>query len=721
MPADESGGSPVRVQRLRLRSHSRRRRRLTVTFYVEWTLGPDREQTQAHVVSSWDARSQALFARNPFSLQDGGRIAFAATSSALTSFTADRTMFLGRNGSMARPAAMGRKNLSRRAGAAMDPCAAMQVVVELNPGQSAEVICLLGQCESGDRAGDLIRRFRGGGRVEDALLSTGAFWDRTLGALRVSTPEQSVDFLLNRWLLYQTLACRLWGRSAFYQSGGAFGFRDQLQDALALLYARPELTREQILRAAARQFVQGDVQHWWHPRTGAGVRTRCGDDLLWLPYAACQYVRVTGDTGILDHPIRFLEDRELEPDEHEAYLTPATSSEEASLFEHCRRAIERGLTSGPHGLPLIGSGDWNDGLNRVGTGGKGESVWLAWFLVAVLNDFAELCRARGADELADRCARQARQLADNVEQHAWDGRWYRRGYYDDGSPLGSDACDEMKIDSLPQSWAAISGAADPRRVELAIESVWQRLVRVDEPGGGLALLFTPPFDTSAQEPGYVKGYPPGIRENGGQYTHAALWLAMALARRGDGDRAVELLRLLNPIERARQPEQVQRYRVEPYVVAADIYSAPGLEGLGGWTWYTGSAGWMYRVWIEEVPGFRLRGRRLRIDPVIPADWGEFRIEYVRGQTVYDIQVANPDGVRRGVVEAVLDGERMDEAELPLAEDGKRHVVQVRMGHAGAKSASPASPSARPASRHPGPAGSARPDGKRPPVPARDET
>ncbi|MGH2367239.1 MAG: GH36-type glycosyl hydrolase domain-containing protein, partial [Chloroflexota bacterium] len=634
-------GAPVRFQRLRLRNRSSRRRRLSVTLFGEWVLGGTREETQMHVVTGWDGEGRALLARNAYHPDFGGRVAFAAASLPLASYTADRTEFLGRNGAAARPAAMGRQALSGRSGAGLDPCAALQVVVEIDPGQDTEVTFLLGQAEDVEQVRSLTRRYRDPGQVEAALQTTRAWWDELLSTLQVETPDLAVNFLLNRWLMYQTLSCRIWGRSAFYQSGGAFGFRDQLQDAMALVYAAPHLARAQLLAAAAHQFKEGDVQHWWHPQSGAGVRTRFSDDLLWLPFVTAHYVRTTGDAQILDEVVPFLEGRLLEDDEHEVYFVPGTAMEGGTLLEHCRRAIAKGLTAGPHGLPLMGTGDWNDGMNLVGAGGQGESVWLAWFLIDVLNGFAELLEGQAASrpvsrltshvssqdrstsdwglgtgdtmaEEAEQCREQARRLAQAIEAHAWDGEWYLRAFYDDGTLLGSKQNDEAKIDSLPQSWGVISGAAEPARAAQGLRSADEHLVREED---GLILLFTPPFEHSAQNPGYIKGYPPGVRENGGQYTHGALWLAMAFARRGQGNRAVELLRLLNPVEHARTPEDVDRYKVEPYVVAADVYNLAGHVGRGGWTWYTGSSGWMYRVWLEEVLGFKLRGDRLTLDPV----------------------------------------------------------------------------------------------------------
>ncbi|MFN2148605.1 MAG: GH36-type glycosyl hydrolase domain-containing protein, partial [Anaerolineales bacterium] len=591
VPVDVRGGEPIKLQRLRLKNDSSRQRRLSVTYYVEWTLGENRESSQMHVVTSWDEEAQALIARNNYHPDYGDRVSFAAISRPTESYSADRTSFLGRNRSMRNPAAMERTGLSRRTGAGFDPCAALQTTVDLAPGEKIEITCMLGQDASMEEARGRVLSYREDLKLETALTNTKSWWDDLLGTIEVHTPELAADFLINRWLQYQSLSCRIWGRSAFYQSGGAFGFRDQLQDIMAFLYTCPELARQHILLAASRQFKEGDVQHWWHPPGGAGVRSRISDDLLWLPYAVAHYIRSTGDSDILHTEIPFLNATALEDDQHELFSVPEVTLERATLFEHCKRTIAKGLTVGPQGLPLMGTGDWNDGMNLVGAGGKGESVWLAWFLVEVLDGMAGLSDLMGQPDLSRAFRQKREELIRCIERTAWDGEWYLRATFDDGTPLGCAEAEEARIASIPQSWAWLSGAADPDRAERALESAWRHLVHEND---GVVLLFTPPFDQMEPSPGYIKGYPPGVRENGGQYTHAALWLAMAMARKGDGERAAKILRMVNPIEHARDPETVWRYGVEPYVIAADVYRLPGRVGQGGWSWYTGSAAWMYR-------------------------------------------------------------------------------------------------------------------------------
>ncbi|MBN1453755.1 MAG: hypothetical protein JW963_22265 [Anaerolineales bacterium] len=676
VPVNDLGGEPIKLQRLILRNDSSRIRKLSLTYYVEWTLGEARESSQMQIVTTWDDEVQAMIARNHYNPDYADRVAFAAVNTPTVSYTADRSAFIGRNRSIGNPAAMGRTRLMGRTGAGLDPCAALQVTLNFAPGERKEITFMLGQAISLEQVHSLVVAYRNNQTLVTALGQTKEWWDNRLGTIQVRTPELAADLMINRWLLYQNLSCRIWGRSALYQSGGAFGYRDQLQDVMALLYAHPRLAREHILLAASRQFKEGDVQHWWHPPGGAGIRSRISDDLLWLPFVVAQYIRVTSDVSILHEMLSFLDAPMLGDDETEAFQLPGVSAERATLFEHCRRALRHGKSSGIHGLPLIGTGDWNDGMNLVGVGGKGESVWLAWFIVEVLQGMAEMSDLMEQPELEQAYLRDRKELIENVEQFAWDGEWYLRATFDDGTPLGSSANVEARIDSLPQSWAWLSGAADPERAGKALSSAWSHLVRKDEK---LVLLFEPPFDKSNLSPGYIKGYPPGVRENGGQYTHAAVWLAMAMARSGDGTRAAAMLRMLNPIELAREPESVWRYGIEPYVMAADIYCLPGRIGHGGWSWYTGSAAWMYRAWVEEILGLNVRGETLCLSPVIPGWWDGFQMSYRHGEAIYEIHVENPEHYERGVAWVEMDGQRVAGGIIPLHRNLVKHRVLVRMG------------------------------------------
>jgi cyclic beta-1,2-glucan synthetase len=672
-----SPDEPIKIFRIRLKNLSSRRRRCSVTLYVEWVLGENRSRTSAHIVTKLEPATGAVTARNVFRQECGSRVAFLDLSEGHTrSVTGDRTEFIGRNGSLARAAAQRRVDLSDRVGAAFDPCGAIRVRVDLGPGDEQVLIGVLGDAEDESHARDLVERYRNRDVVDEALSRTTSYWNDLLGVVNVRTPDRAMDLMLNRWLLYQTLACRVWGRSAFYQSSGAFGFRDQLQDTLALLLSAPGLVRDYLLHAASRQFLEGDVQHWWHEPGGQGVRTRFSDDRLWLTYATLQYIAATGDEGVLDEVVPYLSARPLNPDEHEIYDRPAVANESGTLYDHCLRALDVSLATGAHGLPLMGTGDWNDGMSLVGAGGKGESVWLGWFLVSVLQPFAEIVARRGEAERADVYRRHASALTSATEG-AWDGQWYRRAYFDDGTPLGSKENAECQIDAITQSWAVLSGAGDPERARQAMRAVDERLVRRED---GLVLLLTPPFDRMTPSPGYIQGYLPGVRENGGQYTHAALWNVLAFARLGDGDRAAELFSILNPVNHARTSDDVKRYRAEPYVVAADVYSVAPHTGRGGWTWYTGSAGWMYRIGIEALLGISLRRGALHIDPCIPRAWPRYEVTFKPSRTPYHIVVENPEGVSRGVKRIEVDGVNRTGQDIPIADDGAQHSVRVILGN-----------------------------------------
>jgi cyclic beta-1,2-glucan synthetase len=666
--------APVKIVVLKLRNLSERPRRISVTGYWEWVLGDSRQRNMPHVQTEPDRETGALLARNFYNSDFSGWIAFVDVDDRARTLTGDRHEFLGRNGTLSNPAALKRVCLSGKVGAGMDPCGALQTVLELPAEQEREIEFRLGAGRDLAETQKLIRRFQGTGEGRSALEAVRTYWKQTLNAVHVETPDPSVNLIANGWLLYQILSGRLWGRTGFYQSGGAFGFRDQLQDAMALVHAEPALLREHLLRAAARQFKEGDVQHWWHPPSGRGVRTHVSDDYLWLPYVTCRYVSCSGDIGVLNERISFLKGRTLKLEEESWYDLPKRSEEMGTLYEHCVRAIEHGLRFGKYGLPLMGGGDWNDGMNLVGREGRGESVWLAFFLYDVLRRFAELAREHQDIAFSDRCLAQARQLQTNIEQHGWDGRWYRRAYFDNGEPLGSQINEECQIDSISQSWSVLSEAGDPKRTPQAMKAVAERLVR---PEAGLIQLLDPPFDHSALHPGYIKGYVPGVRENGGQYTHAAVWTAMAFALLGDNEKAWELATLLNPIHHGASAAQIAIYKVEPYVVAADVYAVAPHTGRGGWTWYTGSAGWMYRLLTETLLGLNLEGNRLRLHPRLPKSWTTCNIRYRFCQTPYHITISKLDGLP-GSGQAFLDGEELVEKTIPLVDDRRDHSVEVRL-------------------------------------------
>jgi cellobiose phosphorylase len=667
---------PIKLLCLTVRNDADRARRLSATYYAEWVLGTVRENAPLQVVCECDPESGAILARNAWAGDFAKKIAFAASGSATQSVTADRTEFLGEHGSVSTSAALRRGRLSGRAGPGLDPCAAITTEMTLAPGETREVIFALGQADSLEEVHRLISEYTQAHRADEALTQVQEKWDCYLNALHVTTPDPGIDLMLNRWLVYQVLGCRVWARSAFYQSGGAYGFRDQLQDVMALVYSAPAEARAQILRSAARQFEEGDVQHWWHPPSGVGVRTRITDDLYFLPLVVHHYVVTTGDTEVLNEVVPFITSPVLRDDQEEDFNLPAVSKQTATVYEHCLRALKHGYRLGPHGLPLMGTGDWNDGMNNVGSHGRGESVWNGWFFVSVLNAFAELAERRSQADDAQWCRERAEQLRVALEANAWDGAWYRRAYFDDGTPLGSAQNDECQIDAIPQAWAVISGVANAERTRAAMDAVQQRLVRSADK---LIQLFDPPFDKGALQPGYIKGYVPGIRENGGQYTHAATWVALAMALQGRGDRAMELWNLINPVYHATTAEEASHYKVEPYVVCADVYGAPPHTGRGGWTWYTGSASWLYRVAIETILGFQLRGSTLRIEPCIPPGWPGFELSYRHQSATYQILVDNSAGTGHGVRSIELDGQRVPNHAVPLSDDRKTHKVRVQLG------------------------------------------
>jgi cyclic beta-1,2-glucan synthetase len=667
--------APVKIICLRLENTLSRVRRITITYYAEWVLGTLRDITQQYIIPEYQPATQTLLARNPYSMEFGGNYMFVSANQNFHGLTTDRTEFLGRLGNYTAPAALKRIGLSGTVQAGIDTCAAVQLHVDLQPGAVEEVFFIVGSSDNRETALELAQQFQPPTQIQAEWEKVTEFWHETLTRIEVQTPDKAMNILLP-WLLYQSLACRIWGRSALYQSSGAFGFRDQLQDVMSIIHVHPDIAREHILRAARYQFEAGDVLHWWHPPSGRGVRTRFSDDLLWLPFVTAHYVKATGDFAILSEKTPFLKGDPLKPEEEERYGYYESTDESYSLYEHCRRALNRGTTVGSHGLPLMGAGDWNDGMNRVGIQGKGESVWMGWFLHATMTQFLDLCKRMGDESQVASDQLHLVELQAALEQNAWDGAWYRRAYFDDGSSLGSMQNDECKIDSIAQSWSVISQAGEPARAQQAMRSVMDWLIKPDD---GLILLFTPPFDKTTRDPGYVKGYPPGIRENGGQYTHAALWAVWALAQLGQGDEAEAAFRLLNPIYHSDTHEKADHYQVEPYVVAADVYGWPPHTGRGGWTWYTGSAGWMYRLGMEMILGLHREGDTLRIDPCIPKAWREFHVVYRANGSTYRVRVDNTQGVNRGVQQVRLDGHVLETLYITIQPESGEHEVVISMG------------------------------------------
>ena len=672
---------PLKLSRLRLCNRSARTRHLSITGYVEWALGANGTTPAPFVITSRDEQTGAMFARNPWRSDFGGHVAFVDLAGQQQSMSGDRGEFLGPFGAVDQPAALQDNTpLSGRLGAGLDPCGALQTRIELPPNTQFDLVFLLGEAASEIEAQTLIAKYRATG-IEQVLAEVAAQWNGLLDTVQVRTPDRAMDIMLNDWLLYQVLSCRVWARTAYYQASGAYGFRDQLQDVMALCVSRPDLARDHLLRAAGRQFAEGDVQHWWLPPGGQGIRTKISDDRIWLTYVAAHYIGVTGDAALLDEVLSFLAGQVIPADATTAFFQPNESDRKVSVYEHCARALDSSLTRGAHGLPLIETGDWNDGMNSVGEQGRGESSWLGWFLLATIAAFAPYAGQRGEVERVKRWRDYAADLCGALEQ-AWDGHWYRRGYYDDGTPLGSHESEECQIDTIAQSWSVLAGAVNPQHAAQAMASVDRLLVDHQHQ---IARLFTPPFEHSTDNPGYIKGYPPGVRENGGQYTHGATWSIFAWARLGDGDRAGALFDLLNPIRHSDSAEAVARYKVEPYVSCADVYSVAPYLGRGGWTWYSGSAAWLYRAGLEAMLGFQLHGDQLCIDPCIRKHWRGFQLTYQRrgrqyAITRYVITVENPGHVCHGVTGVELDGKALAATDaITLADDGQTHALRVVLG------------------------------------------
>ncbi len=662
---------PVKYIYFKIKNASGRLRKLSVTGYVEWVLGDIRSKTAMQIVTEVNPDTGALLASNAYNSEFGNYISFFDVDDSAKTYTSDRTEFIGRNGTYKNPDAMGKAKLSGRVGAAMDACGVLQSAMDLTDSEQRTLVFRLGAGKDLFSVLQTIKISKGIPAAEIALSRVKDSWKKSLSVIQVNSPDPSINFLFNGWLNYQTLGSRIWGRSGFYQSGGAYGFRDQLQDVLSLLHNRPDLVKQQILLSASRQFREGDVQHWWHPPMGRGVRTTCSDDYLWLPYVVSRYVKQTGDESILDEKVRFIVGRLLNPGEDSYYELPGISEQSASIYDHCLLSIQHGLRFGAHGLPLMGSGDWNDGMDKVGNEGRGESVWLAFFLYDVLERFQELAHSKKDLEFADRCKKESFQLRKNIELNSWDGNWYLRAFFDDGTPLGSASNTECKIDSIPQSWSVLSGAGSTVRSKTAMNAVYTSLVKKEQ---SLIQLFDPPFNLAVPNPGYIRGYLPGVRENGGQYTHAAIWLIMAAAALEDKQRTYDLIQMINPINHSSTSFGIKKYKTEPYVIAADVYAVENHQGMGGWTWYTGSAGWMYQLLAESFFGLKRTGNRLNIKPCIPDNWNSFDIHYRFSDTEYHLKFERNESVDH--LKLKMDGADLETNDLLLVNDGVKHEVKI---------------------------------------------
>ncbi|HZV42938.1 MAG TPA: protein ndvB, partial [Saprospiraceae bacterium] len=668
---------PVKYIYFNIKNESDQPRQLTLTGYVEWVLGDLRHKTLMHIITELDQNSGALLAHNSYQTEFGQVVAFFDTNEPHRAVTTDRTEFIGRNGTFANPMAMSRSKLSGKTGAAMDPCGVIQVSLNLVEGEEHEVLFRLGTGMHMNDMTYLVRQGRGRAAAREVLQKVKKQWEKDLTAIQIESPDAATNLITNGWLNYQTMASRLWGRSGYYQSGGAFGFRDQLQDVLSLMQVNADLARNQILLAASRQFVKGDVQHWWHPPVGRGVRTKCSDDYLWLPYVTAKYIEVTDDVDILEEKIYYLDARELNPGEHSVYDLPNRSDISATLYEHCIKAMEYGFQFGEHGLPLIGSGDWNDGMDRVGTEGRGESVWLGWFLYDTIQKFSAVMELKTDHLRLQRYRETASTLRSNLNKEGWDGAWYRRAYFDDGTPLGSQSNDECKIDSIAQSWAILSGGGDDDKRKMGLEQAGKYLIKTNDK---IIQLLDPPFEHSNLNPGYIKGYVPGVRENGGQYTHAAIWMIMAYALVKDKEKMWELLSMINPVNHGSNKEDIAVYKAEPYVVAADIYATPQHKGHGGWTWYTGSAGWMYQLITEYVIGLKKKGTTLKIEPCLPLHWEKVTVRYRYKSALYIIAIHQPSH-ENDQVSIIIDDTEIEDDIIQLQDDGFEHSVEVTIGAA----------------------------------------
>lgn len=663
---------PVKIWELELNNITERERYLTLTYYLEWVLGAERDYTSPYIVTSYNNEYEYLSAKSVYSYHFRKHEAFIFSSEMIMGYTGDRQEVLGSKGSILNPLGLD-KMFSCNTGACYDSCGAIQASIAIKPNETKKIIFGMGQSDNRNEINEIRQKYRDINKAGSEFRRIKSYWNDLFGSIRVETQDRAIDILVNGWLLYQTISCRLYARAAFYQCGGAYGFRDQLQDCLSLLFVDPDFLKEQIIMSAGRQFEEGDVQHWWHPPTGTGVRTRISDDLLWLPYTVAAFVKFTGDYSILEKKVNYIKGPLLEENQHETMFTPDTSEITEDIYEHCKKAILR-TGFGIHGLPLIGGGDWNDGMNEVGINGTGESVWLGWFIYALISNFLPLCRHRGDEDFITRLEKMKADLQTAIEENAWDGEWYIRAFYDDYEKLGSKENDECKIDSISQSWSIISGAAMRDRSLKALQSAWQYLVVEEE---GVSLLLTPPFNKTNKNPGYIKRYYPGIRENGGQYTHGAVWLAIAAAMADDKNKAYSLFSMLNPILSTANRKDALKYGKEPYVMTADIWYNQHYIGRGGWSWYTGSAGWMYQGLINWFLGIRKEGCKLVIDPATPQGFGEYTVYYRYKTSSYTIKIMAGNDIEKSEREIIIDGVRIKGNRVELKDDGKSYEIVVR--------------------------------------------
>jgi cyclic beta-1,2-glucan synthetase len=670
----------IKINLIKLKNISDTERKITLVYYIRPVLGVTDEENESLLETDMNER-EIFTVLNSANTEFKNSTIFIGTSEKIKSYTGDRLEFLGHFPNYEKPEGLMKERFSNTVGLGYNPCSVIEIEIIIPSKGEKEIVFLLGEERDLEKGYTLIDKYKNIEFSKNSLKEIKEFWNKNLTKVQVNTKDTTMNHMMNNWLMYQTIGCRIWGRAGFYQVGGAFGARDQMQDVTNTLYHLPEEAKRQIIENCYHQYVEGDIQHWWHPVPNSevhkGIRSKCSDDLLWLPLGVAEYILVTGDYEILQEIVPYIESPILKETEYERYEIPYKSAENGTVYNHCIRAIEKSLNFGEKGLPLIGTGDWNDGMNKIGYKGKGESVWLGWFLATVLGKFIPICEKMGDLDKVEKYNKVISKLKEAIETNGWDGEWYFRAFFDDGTPIGSKESQECTIDSISQSWSVISMLGDTERSKTALSSVEKYLVNEEE---GIISLLSPPFDDTDLDPGYIKSYVPGVRENGGQYTHAAIWVIKAFAMLGEGDKAYNLFRLINPINHSSTLIECAKYKVEPYVMAADVYTNPQHLGRGGWTWYTGSSGWMYRVALEDILGFTKEGDKIFINPCIPKDWEEYSINYTHENTLYNIEVRNPDKVNKGVNQILVDGIAIEEKYVKLINDGKVHLVEVKMGN-----------------------------------------